>query len=332
VHSELEPKPKQILYLDQNFLSNLAKVENILDWKDPQRGYYERLLYVIRAKVNQNRLACPTSPSQREESEQSNRIKGIVWPLVEELSHGLSFQHPIQIFNNQIVLAAYTYCGKEPPRVPTWAVAFNKDPHESIEPVAGPGKVLVHLESPEELIGKYRDVKALINDVYYEFKATRRGGSDSFIQEVDRLKYQILLEAFLPPQVLIQAFPVFDDYLGRIASAPMTQMQQRIFRILMGCPNSGGFVTSRELLECPYLTIRASLMAVDIRNNPKKDRTGSINADFDIVASVMPYVDILTTDRYMAEMIRQAKLSQQFGARVYSMNCGSELLEALENL
>ena len=46
----------------------------------------------------------------------------------------------------------------------------------------------------------------------------------------------------------------------------------------------------------------------------------------------MPYVDMLTTDRYMAEIIQQAKLSQQFEARVYSLNRGSELLEALENL
>ena len=118
VHSELELMPKQILYLDQNFLSNVAKVENTPDWKDSQREYYEKLLSVIRVKVNQNSLVCPTSPSQREESEESNRVKDIVWPLVEELSHGLSFHHPIQIFNNQVALAAYTYCGKEPPRVP----------------------------------------------------------------------------------------------------------------------------------------------------------------------------------------------------------------------
>jgi hypothetical protein len=300
--------PKQILYLDQNFLGNLAKVENILNWKDPQRGYYEKLLAVIRVKVNQNRLACPTSPFHREESEQSNRTNDIVWPLVEELSQGLSFHYPIQIFNNQIALAAYTYCGKEPPRVSTWDVAFNKDPHESIEPVTRPGKVLVHLESPEELISKRRDVNDLINDAYYRFKATRRSKSDSFTQEVDRLKYQILLEAFLPPQALLRALPVLDNYLGWIDSATMTQMQQRIFRILSGCPHSGGFAVSKELLECPYLTIRASLMVADIFNNPKKDRTGSINADFDIVASAMPYVDMLTTDKYMAEMIRQAKL------------------------
>ena len=107
--------PKKILYLDQNFVSNLAKVENTPDWKDSRREYYEKLLALIRTKVNQNRLACPTSYFHREESEQSDRVKDIVWHVVEELSQGISFHHSSQIFFGQIVIAAYEYCGKDPP-------------------------------------------------------------------------------------------------------------------------------------------------------------------------------------------------------------------------
>ena len=63
---------KKILYLDQNFVSNLAKVENDPDWKDPGREYFQALLALLRSKVKENRLACPTSYFHREESEQSN--------------------------------------------------------------------------------------------------------------------------------------------------------------------------------------------------------------------------------------------------------------------
>jgi hypothetical protein len=109
-------------------------------------------------------------------------------------------------------------------------------------------------------------------------------------------------------------------------------MLGRIFRILSDCPNSGGFPTSQELHNCPYLKIRASLMAADIFFYPQKIPTPGLNTDFDIMASVMPYVDMLATENYMAELIRQSRLSQQFSARIYSMNQGSKLLEALEDL
>jgi hypothetical protein len=121
-----------------------------------------------------------------------------------------------------------------------------------------------------------------------------------------------------------------------MGSIVVSQKQQRLSRILMevlnSCPNPGGFWGSPELLNCPYLKIRASLMAADIFFYPKTTPTPSLNTDFDIMASVMPYVDMLATDNHMAELIRQSKLSQLFGAQVYPMNQRSQLLETIENL
>jgi hypothetical protein len=328
--------PKQILYLDQNFVSNLAKVENSPDWKDSYRTYFEELLAVIRAKVNQNRLACPTSPFHREESEQSDRVKSIVWYVVEELSQGLSFHYSTQIFHEQIASASYAYCGKEPPHIPQWAVAFNKDPFELVEAESLQGQILVHLESSEQLIENYRSTTNLVADIYGEFKANRRRVSHSFEQEVDYLKYQLLIETFLPPQLLLQAYPQLDDELGQLGSIAGSQEQRRMSRILMkvlsNYPDPSGFWGSQQLLNSPFLKIRASLMAADIFFYPDKTPTPSLNTDFDIVATALPYVDLLATDNHMAELIRQAKLSQQFSAQVYSMNQRHQLLEALRNL
>jgi hypothetical protein len=210
---ERESMPKQILYLDQNFVSNLAKVENSPDWKDSQREYYRELLGLIRVKVNQNRLTCPTSHFHRNESEQSDRVKNIVWYVMEELSRGLSFRYDTEIFLDQIALAAYNYCGNTPPQMPEWALAFNKNPLEPVEDESLAGTISVHLESPEALIENYRSTTNLVTDVYGQFKASRCGKSESFNQEVEFQEYQLLLETFLPPQIVLKTFPQLDDDL-----------------------------------------------------------------------------------------------------------------------
>lgn len=321
---------KKILYLDQNFVSNLAKVENLPGWTDSHRGYYERLLALLRSLVAQNRLACPTSYFHREESEQSNKVKSFIWHVVEELSHRLSFNNPSDIHFGQIALAAYSYCGRTPPLLPGWALAFNQDPQQQVEPADSQGQVLVHLESPQELIDNYRKVAGLVARIYREFKSTRK--AVPFTAELRSQKYQILAETYIPAPILTQAYPELDNDLGSLGSVAVMRKQARVLEILEGCPNSNGFWESQELLECPFLHCRASLMAANICFYPDMPTTPSLNTDFDIVATVLPYVDMLATDNHMAELIRQANLSEKFGAKVYSMNQRTHLSEALESL
>lgn len=42
---------KTIVYLDQNFASNAAKAECLPCWKDPNKGYYEELLAVLKSQI-----------------------------------------------------------------------------------------------------------------------------------------------------------------------------------------------------------------------------------------------------------------------------------------
>ena len=322
---------KTILYLDQNFASNLAKVESLPGWKDPEREYYEGLLALLRSLVAQDRLACPTSYFHREESERGKRVREFNWQVVEELSHGLSFKSYTTSWA-QMASAAHAYCGTPEQAVPSWALAFSQDPQQSVGPERSSPRILVYLESPEELIEYGENALGLVAEEYHKFKACRRGKSESFAEELQFLKCQLLRETFLPPQSLTQAYPSLSDEVGLIGSTTMAQSQWQILRIVRDSPNPEGFWSSSELLQCPFLDIRASLMAADIFFYPDTIPTKSLNTDFDIVASVMPYVDILATDGYIAELIRHAKLSQRFGASVFSMRQRHQLLEVLENL
>ena len=134
---------KEILYLDQNFVSNLAKVEYSPGWKHSSGAYYAGLLALLRPNIHNNRLACPTSYFHREESEQSDRVRGIVWQLVDELSRGLSFNLSTVVHFNQIAAAALKYGGHPPTSLPEWSMAFNQDPQKQLTSRLLPPRPLV---------------------------------------------------------------------------------------------------------------------------------------------------------------------------------------------
>lgn len=323
---------KTILYLDQNFASNLAKVENLPDWNDPQRDFYGELLKMLRLRTIEDKLACPTSPFHQEESEQGARVKDFIWHVVRQLSFGLAFLHSNKINFCQIEAAARTYCRLPESNVPGWTIAFNRNPHESIKLLAKSPQVLVHIPSAQELVDYYKKSRSLIADTYLKFKNTRKGKSGTYQEEIQFQKAQVVYEIFLPPRPINIGPPQLNRFLYLLGAPSIVEFHAYIWNILDRCEYPIGFFSSEELMEAPFIHIRASLMAADIYFYPDMAPSPSINTDFDIIASVLPYTDILATDNHMAELIRQTKILDRFGCKVFSMRKRQKLLEILRNM
>lgn len=324
---------KSILYLDQNFISNFAKAESVPDWKDPLKAYFLELLQVLRLKVRQNRLACPTSGFHRDESSQSTRIKDHVWHLVERLCHRLEFNSSSVINMSQLAAAAYAFSGQARAIRPEWTIAFNQDPQQLVDSTSSDGQIMVHLDL-QELNDYFRVTTDLVADIYGKFKLSRIGAAGTFEEEVQYQKANLLRETFYPLGKLIEDYPDIAGDLSDIGAVAGTQMQAQLLAIFKECGvmESGEFFASQTLLRCPFLHIRASLMAADIIHYPEMVPTPSLNTDFDIVASTMPYVDILATDSHMAQLIRIARLNTLFQAQVFSMNQRDQLLDDLRTV
>jgi len=73
-------------------------------------------------------------------------------------------------------------------------------------------------------------------------------------------------------------------------------------------------------------------MAADIFFNPDVTPCPSLHTDFDMIASALPYVDILATDRYMADLIRKARLLNRFDTKIFSMRERRQLMETIQCL
>lgn len=113
------------------------------------------------------------------------------------------------------------------------------------------------------------------------------------------------------------------------------QQYNRIMEIRQICDKGAGlaaFVSSNEFIEAQYLSVRAKLMAADIVYNAHRSPETSLLSDFDIAATVIPYVDVFATENYLAELLRITRVASDYGCEVYTMRQRDEFLAYLLRL
>ena len=82
-------------------------------------------------------------------------------------------------------------------------------------------------------------------------------------------------------------------------------------------------------MNCPFLDIFASLTAADIFFYPDNKPTSSLLADFEILSSVIPYVDILATDGYMLQLFSNGRFAECYGVQAFSVRQRKALVDEL---
>ena len=92
------------------------------------------------------------------------------------------------------------------------------------------------------------------------------------------------------------------------------------------------FFVSPRFSNTPFLSIRSKLMAADIAHYPYLKPEPSLQDDFSIVATVLPYVDVFATDNYIAELIKQTRVGIEYDCRVFTMRQQGDMLEYLAEL
>ena len=188
---------------------------------------------------------------------------------MERLGHRLSFNSFIHMHSSQLASAAYAYADKDSGVVPDWAVAFNRDPHEPVDSTGAGDEIMVHVASGQEIVDYNRETTDLVADVYGKLKLTRKGQSNTFEEEVHYLKMLLLYETFLAPDNLIHNYPELAGDISDIGAIGVVQNQAKLLAIFRDCgvlrdPGiTSAFLNSQELMGCPFLQIRSSLMAAD---------------------------------------------------------------------
>ena len=113
-----------LLFLDQSFLSNLAKVKINRPNISP---CWFKLYDTITNAVASGQLICPYGTFQEVESNYDSRLSPSIGELCSEFSTGLRFRDISELINDQIVLSAEQYCGDNLEKTIKSLTVMNRD-------------------------------------------------------------------------------------------------------------------------------------------------------------------------------------------------------------
>ncbi|HXJ03955.1 MAG TPA: hypothetical protein VNH65_02585 [Candidatus Acidoferrum sp.] len=297
-----EGMSKLIIYLDQNFVSEMAKAKFLGDpvrasKTAPYGSRYDNLKNLV-----ENELAiCPESLFHQLESENAE-LATASQKLVTRLSYGLRLHSPWEIAAHQALRAAKTFLSLGEEEAPPWQDAFLHDPHESVDNRAltiGSGRAI--LSSPWSMEACTVKPTAYMSD---RREMARNKFTWTDLSARKRCQEEGIIDAlFIHPK---------DSHCRGAAIALQNYWPQRN----VAPETFSGFLKSKELRGCPFISILSTLCAA-LDCQPNRGPKPSDAFDTLILATVLPYCDVVATSSDLEALWQQTRLRSKFKAQVY---------------
>jgi hypothetical protein len=303
---------KQIIYLDQNFISNIAKAAS-----KPDLATYVQIAETLREKAGV--IACPTSEFHNTETLYSGdeELRRAIRQIIFDLSRGLGFRDSFEILESQTKTAIHKYFGNDPePPAPGWSEAFTSDPDL---PTRAEQPVYVEV-APFFQAG-------LIAKHTYPERARRVASkvADRGVQFNERLDEQCALFvriAFGPltDLLLAQARAAAGQPLDVLALLP--SYASRVYEKFCELYGSqelakfADFLKSPQFKRAPFVRIFCSIHTAMEVNSTKPEAS-----DYDdsmILAAVLPYSDVVATDYNKKRLLEELGFDKEFGVTLFS--------------
>ena len=326
---------KKIVYLDQNWLSNMTKA-HLDGYARVDKGYFTELFKVIQGAIIEDKIVCPTSPIHESESNFSSQLSADLRSMDNGLSKGLSFNYAHEICDRQLLEAASNFAGVDIPDEPWWQIPFSRDPDllDSTFPRAT-STLEVFLTIQPLMNEKWRVRNEVTAPMYRQYKKTRTEHDLSYGDEVKFSRIQLFREHFYvfdnAELTLKKVSTLWEPMVATIHS----ERQLRLAKLAKICDLGKGiaqFMRSKEIANTPFLSVRSKLMAADIVHGRLRVPEPSLLDDFDMAAMVVPYANVFATENYLAELMRETGVARDYECDVYTMRQKDSLLDLLSGL
>ncbi len=326
---------KPAVYLDQNWLSNITKAQ-LGQGRSADRNVYLRLFETIQSGIADDRFVCPTSLLHRRESMLITSLNEQLLAVAGALSRGLTFNDHATINLRQLILAALDFAEIELPPRPLWDIPFNQDPDLPQRDLAAPIISEWDFVGIDQAAERNRHLeRSIAGPQYCRFKDSAPLGASRYN---DRFEFQLrrmLWESLFGPQIAVQMPDVVA--LGNETHLAEIEHETNLYALQMGriCDSAGGigaFMQSVQFHQAPFLSTYARLITADIVNYRNSIPKTSPLTDFAMVSMVLPYVTIFATENYMAQLIEQTRVGEEYGCRTFVMRDKEELIATLEDL
>lgn len=331
-----------IVYLDQNYLSNMAKAR-IRSIKDEDQAKFWRSLFDdLKKAVLADRIACPELNFHRHEAMYDRRLEEPIRKVIDELSWGLKFHHSTDILESQIYDAAKNFLGKQLEEREPWTIAFKSNPQASVESRmtdiwGSKGRINVHFSLSDEVVEHDRQLKAEFADTTVlpvTCQKTCLGWSELLLREKLSFICSLFGLSLLQPDYLSWLKRQYSgSSVGRFAVnehiADSVRLWQRLDEIGIKAEDTttaANFLDSDELLNIPYIDIFSSIHAAINTYYPNRNMQQGDFYDIPMLSTVLPYCDVVTTDSFMKEiLVKRLHFDDKYKARIFSATRADQL-------
>ena len=324
---------KPVIYLDQNWISEITKSQ-IVGRFSKDDTFYSHLSSVLHTGVSEGKFACPTSEFHHTEASFNPNLRAPISFVVGTLSRGLSFNSYIEVNHKQLLTAALEFAGQDVPRTHWWHIPFNRDPDILVQqsPDFSSREHPIMVEYMKE-VKQTRDSEQA--SLYRKFKSEAREEGHSYEEAVRLGRVQMFRELhFGVTDAVEQGFFKTSQYEPLFTEVGKEALR-RYYELEWICNHGGGiamFLESCQFSNTPFLSTFANLRAADMVRFPNRVPEPSLLTDFHFVALVIPYADMLATENYLAELIKQTGLDKEYGCHVYKMKQKDDFLDELQGM
>jgi hypothetical protein len=321
----------KIIYLDQNYISNMAKaiVGRIRD--KALAKFWLSIFEDLKKAVLLDKITCPESNFHKTEAMFDKTLEEPLIKVIAELSMGLKFRSWQDILEGQIIEAARLFVGKHNNEKKWWTIAFESDPNASVESrmidINGikvrinshfflPKEIAEHnrqkklqfVDKSKELIDKYSEKPLKWPELLFESK---KSTLDGILGNTAR---KTILEK-------AGSSSIFDQISAINGIIKYKNLDSKLSReIGVDNKNLQKFLFSNELFDIPFVDISSSIWAViaELSIHGRKSQIGDFY-DVPILSVALPYCNIITTDKFMKEiLINKLHFNDKYNVRIFS--------------
>jgi len=334
---EFSPLHKEIIYLDQNIISEIVKSKT-----EGKRDFFMDLFDKIQKATIKEKIICPYSNHHKLESDLSgdrNYAMSLL-ELIQKLSYGIQFRVYPEIEDKQILASIRRYFGKTQPteHVFTWQEAFCSNPHAHLT-----SHITVNLWM-DEMIEHQKEVKK-------EYQQGMQKLHDIWVTQSGSLDESLLAEKKAEADFIIQSafltFPEEYDFwkdmtIMELCRKPLS-IQEMLARYIPEARSdfkiATDFLYSESFYETPYIHIKASIhaaLASEMRKPKPENRRpwkaeSSDMLDIQILSHYLPYCDAMFIDNRFRRILSEIlKFDQKYCVKLFSMKNKEDFLNFIE--
>jgi len=288
-NSEHMPKrtKKLLVYLDQNFLSEMSKA----DTHEKVRPEFKDVYELLHQGFVDEKVVVPGSQLHDVESSLATHLKDRIVSYQHYLGQ-VRLYRPDEIRNAQTSAAFERFAGRAAP-----------DP---LRPEAA------FLDHPDQQVERF----GISVDAHLE-RHNFREGRHSTAKELEELRQRLLQKTVTyEAQVKVEQQAQRDEFLGtysRFCGPPSDDKLRELT----------AFTQSNSFTRIALLSIEARLFAAILTRYAERKIKPSDTTDIEALSAYAPYMDVVCTDAFMAEQLRALRIAEEHGVSVFHAKTGS---------